>query len=313
MAVLPLLDFVRTVILQECLRQTRRREARREDAEAPGAGEKKRRFARVVNGRARRAARTPPLWPSRELRVFAFAEGVEFCGGGDVKAPAYPFGTALMFWYNPFWKGIEMAIRQDIGRMSLLLCTGAPLLAGANPPVPVALPPVVHADSETVTNVPFTASLDAAGRFRLSLSCLATPSNNVEAAFGVDRNDDGVLALEETDCAVGWDCGAWFVRKGADGARTEHAGTVPADGISELSWSVQTSPGGAATRLLVAVDGAPAFADLGAKEPRQHELSAGWLYRREWNLVKLTGRGLEGHGEAFAVQVLPDAVVIRFR
>ena len=66
--------------------------------EAPGAGEKKRRFARVVNGRARRAARTPPLWPSRELRVFAFAEGVGFCGGGCVKAPAYPFGTAPRVW-----------------------------------------------------------------------------------------------------------------------------------------------------------------------------------------------------------------------
>ena len=43
------------------------------------------------------------------------------------------------------------------------------------------------------------------------------------------------------------------------------------------------------------------------------ELAAGWLHRREWNMAKLTGRGLEGHGEAFAVQVLPDAVVIRFR
>ena len=40
---------------------------------------------------------------------------------------------------------------------------------------------------------------------------------------------------------------------------------------------------------------------------------AGWLHRREWNMAKLTGRGLEGHAEAFAVQVLPDAVVIRFR
>ena len=40
---------------------------------------------------------------------------------------------------------------------------------------------------------------------------------------------------------------------------------------------------------------------------------AGWLHRREWNMVKLTGRGLDGHSEAFAVQVLPDAVVIRFR
>ena len=116
-----------------------------------------------------------------------------------------------------------MAIRQVVGRMSLLLCAGASLLAGAHPPVPAALPPVAHADTETVTNVPFTASLDAA------------------------------------------------------------------------------------------VDGSPAFAEPGAREPRRHELSAGWLYRREWNMVKLTGRGLEGHAEAFAVQVLPDAVVIRFR
>ena len=65
--------------------------------------------------------------------------------------------------------------------------------------------------------------------------------------------------------------------------------------------------------LLAAVDGTSAFAELGARDPRRHELAAGWLYRREWNLVKLTGRGLKGHGEAFAVQVLPDAVVIRFR
>ena len=118
-----------------------------------------------------------------------------------------------------------------------------PMLLLGRPPVPAALPPVAHADTEMVTNVPFTASLDAAGRFRLSLACLATPTNNVEAA----------------------------------------------------------------------VDGASAFAELGAREPRRHELAAGWLYRREWNMVKLTGRGLEGHGEAFAVQVLPDAVVIRFR
>ena len=43
------------------------------------------------------------------------------------------------------------------------------------------------------------------------------------------------------------------------------------------------------------------------REPRRHELAADWLYRREWDMVKLTGRGLDGHGEAFAVQVLPDA------
>ena len=190
---------------------------------------------------------------------------------------------------------------------------GIALLTNAGTAVPVALPPVVHADTETVTNVPFSASLDAAGRFRLSLSCLATSSNNVEAAFGVDRDGDGVLALEEVDCVVGWDCGAWFARKGADSARAEYAGTVPAYGVSELSWTVQAARGGAATRLAATVDGAPAFAELGAREPRRRELAADWLFRPGWNMVRLAGRGLDGHGEAFAVQVLPDSVVIRFR
>ena len=195
----------------------------------------------------------------------------------------------------------------------LFFMSGMPVLAGAGTVVPAVLPPVTHADTETVTNVPFTAALAAAGRFRLSLACLATPSNNVEAAFGVDRDGDGALALEEMDCVVGWDCGAWFVRKGADGARTEHTGVVPADGVSELSWTVQAARGGAATRLEASVDGAPAFAELGAREPRRHGLAADWLFRPGWNMVRLTGRGLEGHGEAFAVQVLPDSVVIRFR
>ena len=201
----------------------------------------------------------------------------------------------------------------DVLKMYIPLLVAGAAFAAAGAQSCATLPLVSHADTEISTNVPFVAALDSAGRFVFDLSCRATPSNNVEAAFGVDRNGDGVLALEETDCIVGWDCGAWFVRKGADGARTEHAGTVPADGVSELSWSVRTSPGGAATRLEAAVDGAPAFAELGAREPRRHELAAGWLYRREWNMVKLTGRGLDGHGEAFAVQVLPDAVVIRFR
>ena len=47
--------------------------------------------------------------------------------------------------------------------MSFFL-SGMSVLAGAGTVVPAALPPVVHADTETVTNVPFTASLDAAGR-----------------------------------------------------------------------------------------------------------------------------------------------------
>ena len=83
--------------------------------------------------------------------------------------------------------------------------------------VPAALPPAVHADTETVTNVPFATALDVAGRLSFGLVCRATPSNNVEVAFGRDSDGNGMLDVGEEDCIVGWDCGVWFVREGSDG------------------------------------------------------------------------------------------------
>ena len=73
----------------------------------------------------------------------------------------------------------------------------------------LTLPPVVHFDTETSTNMSFAIGSSGAGRFMLSLSCIATPSNNVEAAFGRDTNLDGVLDLGEITFTVGWDCGAF--------------------------------------------------------------------------------------------------------
>ena len=50
----------------------------------------------------------------------------------------------------------------SVSALTVLLFSSASLLA--MPAGSVALPPIAHADTETVTNVPFTASLDAAGR-----------------------------------------------------------------------------------------------------------------------------------------------------
>ena len=60
-------------------------------------------------------------------------------------------------------------------------------------PIELSLPTVVHADMEVVTNVAFMAGSRIAGSFFVELSCLAPPTNNVEAAFGVDWDGDGVL------------------------------------------------------------------------------------------------------------------------
>ena len=98
----------------------------------------------------------------------------------------------------------------------LLLATSS---AWAAQPTVLSLPPVVHVDTEVTTNVVISSWQRGAAKFAFSLSCIATPSNNVEAAFGKDVNTNGVLEPEETDLVVGWNRGAWFVQNGTDGER----------------------------------------------------------------------------------------------
>ena len=55
--------------------------------------------------------------------------------------------------------------------------------AGVAMPTALSLPSVACADTEVVTNIVISSWQRGAAKFAFSLSCLATPSNNVEAAF----------------------------------------------------------------------------------------------------------------------------------
>ena len=174
--------------------------------------------------------------------------------------------------------------------------------------VPAALPPAVHADTETVTNVPFATALDAAGRLSFDLVCRATPSNNVEVAFGTDANGNGVLEPEETDRVVGWDCGSWFTRKGADGACQMENGEWKIENgvepeVRTLSWRVRVGADGTPSRFEATADGSPAFADLPLES----------TYSPSWNLLRLTGRGLDASLETFTFSVTPDGTTFIMR
>ena len=174
--------------------------------------------------------------------------------------------------------------------------------------VPAALPPAVHADTETVTNVPFAVALDAAGRLSFDLVCRATPSNNVEVAFGTDANGNGVLEPEETDRVVGWDCGSWFTRKGADGACQMENGEWKIENgvepeVRTLSWRVRVRTDGTPFRLEATADGTLVFAERSQES----------IYRPSWNLLRLTGRGLDASLETFSVSATPDGTVFIMR
>ena len=65
----------------------------------------------------------------------------------------------------------------------------------ALPPVHPVLPPVEYIDTETTTNVPFMAWQEHVGKFKFSLTCRTTATNNVQFAFGRDADDDGALVV----------------------------------------------------------------------------------------------------------------------
>ena len=71
------------------------------------------------------------------------------------------------------------------------------------------LPECGYADTETSTNVPLAFARAGVKNFDFELCLVGTLSNNVQLAFGRDLDSDGVLAADETDMAVGWDCGGW--------------------------------------------------------------------------------------------------------
>ena len=190
-------------------------------------------------------------------------------------------------------------------KLTVGLAVGVALGAGAVPFEAIRIPAVDRIDTEVTTNVSITAWQLRAAKFSFSLSCLATPSNNVEAAFGTDTDGDGALSARETALVVGWDCGAWFVQKGMDGHRvTERPACT--NGIGTLAWNYRLTASDETPRLSVLADGEAVFAGLVAESPD-------WLHNRCWNLMRLTGRGLDASGETFTIGTPSDPTAIVFR
>jgi len=184
----------------------------------------------------------------------------------------------------------------------VMVCSAA---LWASPMADVAMPAVDHVDTEVTTNVVISSWQRGTAKFAFSLSCIATPSNNVEVALGTDADGDGALAAGETDLVVGWDCGRWFVRQGADGERFEVVAS-PDEAVGSMSWEYRLTAAEAPARLSVKGDGSTIFGPLCEDSPA-------WLHDRRWDLMRLTGRGLDSQGTIFSIGTPSDPTAIMFR
>jgi len=141
--------------------------------------------------------------------------------------------------------------------------------------------------------------------FRLEMTFDATPSNNVQVAFGRDNLPaDGFLAAEETDCVIGWDCGEWFLRpQGLADRHTFTPGT--AEGRRTLTASIRMTTQGV-FQTPAFRDGGAAFAFAGL----QITPFPDWLRPDLWTHLRVTVRGSDIPAENVSVRFMRDGATV---
>lgn len=176
--------------------------------------------------------------------------------------------------------------------------------AYALPAVRPVLPPVVNADTETVTNVAFAAWEQGLREFRFDLEFTGSASNNVEMAFGTDADGNGELSDGEVSVLAGWDCGELFI---ANNATDECFTEASSPGAHVFSCVCEMRSNGRVVNVACSNDSSTVFLDLAAAKPA-------WLHSLDWNMVRLTGRGENVRvGEQFSTKTTPSGFFFRLR
>ena len=168
---------------------------------------------------------------------------------------------------------------------------------------PGEVPEVV--DTEVSTNIPFYAGHDVTRAITLSFALDNCMSNCVQAAFGKDANGDGVLGADETETLYGWRNGRSFAESRVDGFRVEEAG----DGEQSCSFAVNMDlrkERGLCQFSITNAVGAAVLTNLSAT-------SMNWLYRPDWNTMRVTRRGPGVPAEWVTCDFRPYSFSIRLR
>ena len=186
----------------------------------------------------------------------------------------------------------------------ITLCTGLAGTALAAVLQPEALPRCEFADTEVTTNCSFSFASPFAVDFRLTMEFDSTLSNNVQIAFGRDSDADGVLSAGETGMILAWDCGKWIL-SGTNALPSVVLPAVDTNAHKVLYWDLRLR-GKRPKSLVLTENGQLLFPDFAsAPEP--------WFYGRDWNMFRLTARGIDDPAESFIVDLNEKGALILLR
>ena len=182
----------------------------------------------------------------------------------------------------------------------VILFLAIPVFAFTKVKMPT-LPQSEWADTEVMTNVAINLSNSRTFSWRLEME--ASPSNNVLIALGKDTNDDGELTPSEWGTALGWDCGAWFIRYEPTGWTRTIAANA---GHHTLDCALRINKNDQPSTLTFTEDGRNLLELTAADMPAE-------LFDRTWNRLAVIRRGLDSTNERASLRIEPNGFIFRLQ
>ena len=160
-----------------------------------------------------------------------------------------------------------------------------PLAVFAKAIVVPSLPVSRYVDAEVSTNIAFNTSRTDVKTFELNFQLECSSSNCIQVALGRDIDSDGILSFAETDVVYGWRNGRCFVEDVKGASRYEEKVSSLEKESQNFSISIQTTKEYQPKAFSAMVGSTSVFMSLTETVPA-------WLYCPEWNLMRITRRGV---------------------
>ena len=197
---------------------------------------------------------------------------------------------------------MRFGVRALIAVAAIFMAAGASARTILVPAQPVS----PFADTEVSTNIVLHASRTDTREFGIHIQLAGTPTNNLEVAFGRDSNTNGVLDVGEIETVYGWRAGRYFVENVRAWERIEtEAATNALCGVVDIQLrnDAQTVP----RRFTATCGGVASFPELATTPP------PAWLFREEWDMVRVTRRGVGVPSEWVRCDVKYASLAIKLR
>ena len=145
------------------------------------------------------------------------------------------------------------------------------------PPMSTSL----YVDTEVTTNIAINTQRFDVKEFALNIFFEAASSNNIQVAFGRDEDGNGILSFSETDAVYGYRNGKSVIEDVKNAVRYEE---VLADGSRNFNIKMRMKKDYTPKEFSASVGTSQIFTDFSSDVPS-------WLYRPDWNLMRVTRRG----------------------